>query len=155
MQGDPTPIPISTPGSNVSRFEFSPDGRWVAYESNETGQFEVYVREFTASADSAASGGKWMISKGGGLWPHWRADGKEIVYTAGNQTTLMALDVDTTHSFQAGTPRMLFEMPVDRGGTSMPLATSDLKKFLFGVPVERQGSQSFTVMLNWNAAVKK
>jgi eukaryotic-like serine/threonine-protein kinase len=155
IHGDPTPIPLFTGGFNSTRVEFSPDGRWIAYESNETGKFEVYVREFTGSADSAASSGKWMISNDGGFWPHWRADGKEIVYAAGNQTTLMSVDVDTSHSFQAGTPRMLFDMPVDRSGANVPGVTSDLKQFLLSVPVEHKAAQSFTVMLNWTSAVKK
>jgi hypothetical protein len=155
MHGDPTPIPLSTPGFNSTRVEFSSDGRWIAYESNETGRFEVYVREFTGSADSAANGGKWMISNDGGFWPHWRADGKEIVYTAANQTTLMSIDVDTSHSFQSGTPRRIFEMPADRGGTNVAAASSDLKKFLMGVPVEQKAAQSFTVVLNWASGLTK
>jgi hypothetical protein len=155
MHGDSTPIPLSGPGSTSARFEFSPDGRWIAYNSNETGVSEVYVREFTGTAESAATGGKWMISKDGGLFPHWRADGKEIVYTTADQSTLMTVSVDTSHSFQAGTPQMLFRMPVDRGGTNVVAPTADLKKFLMGVPVEQKAAQSFTVILNWASALKK
>jgi eukaryotic-like serine/threonine-protein kinase len=155
MHGDPTPIPLSGPGFAVSRFEFSPDGRWIAYGSNETGKAEVYVREFTGTAESAATGGKWMISKDGGFFPHWRTDGKEIVYTSLDQTTLMTVSVDTSHSFQAGTPQMLFRMPTDRGGTNVVAPTSDLKKFLMSVPVEQKAAQSFTVVLNWASALKK
>src|SRR4029077_12474460 len=80
MNGNPVPIPLSNPGFAASRFEFSPDGRWITYESNETAQFEVFVRGFTGSEDSAATCGKLMISKKGGYFPDWRADGKEIVY---------------------------------------------------------------------------
>jgi Tol biopolymer transport system component len=155
MQGNPTPFPLSSPGFNVTRLQFSPDGRWMAYESNETGQYEVYVRGFTGSADSAATGGKWMISKDGGLWPLWRADGKEIEYGSNNLRTLMAVDVDTSHSFQAGTPRILFDMPADRGGANVPAATPDLKKFLLSAPVEHKAAQSFTVILNWASVLKK
>jgi hypothetical protein len=155
MHGDPVPIPLSSTGFTASRIEFSPDGRWIAYNSNETGQVEVYVRQFTGSADSAATGGKWMISKDGGFFPHWRADGKEIAYVNYTGTTLMSVSVDSSHSFQAGTPRKLFDMPVDRGGTNAPAASSDLRKFLMGIPVEQKATQSFTVMLNWAAALKK
>jgi len=155
MHEDPVPIPLSRPGITVARIEFSPDGRWIAYNSNETGQFEAYVRGFTGSPDSSATSGKWMISKDGGFFPHWRADGKEIVYTNFGQTTLMTVSVDTSHSFQAGTPRLLFQMPTDRGGTNVVAASSDLKKFLMAIPVEQKTTQSFTVMLNWPSALKK
>jgi len=155
MHGDSVPIALFSQDSTASRVEFSPDGHWIAYQSNETGQFEVYVREFTGSADSAATGGKWMISKDGGLFPHWRADGKEIVYTGLHQNVLMAVSADTSHAFQAGPPRTLFDMPSDRGGTNAVASTSDLKKFLMGVPVEQKTTQSFTVMLNWASTIKK
>ena len=154
MRGEPTPISLADTSSDESRFEFSPDGRWIAYESNETGQFEIYVREFVRSGDSATTGGKWMVSKDGGFNPRWRADGKELVYTSLNLTTLMSVGVDAGHSFQAGTPRELFQMPVDRGGTPYVAPTADLKRFLMTIPAEEKTAQSFTVMLNWASALK-
>jgi Tol biopolymer transport system component len=154
MKGEPTPISIADTSADGSRFEFSPDGHWIAYESNESGQFEIYVREFVRSGDSASTGGKWMVSKDGGYNARWRADGKEIVYTALNLTTLMSVSVDAGHSFQAGTPRALFEMPGDRGGTPYIASTADLKRFLMTIPVEEKTAQSFTVMLNWASALK-
>jgi eukaryotic-like serine/threonine-protein kinase len=155
MRGEPTPISLSDTSFDETRFEFSPDGRWIVYESKETGQYEIYVREFTGSADSAATGGKWMISKDGGFNPKWRADGKELVYTGLDQITLMSVSVDTSHSFQAGTPRVLFQMPGDRGGTNIVAPSPDLKRFLMAIPVEQKGASSFTVMLNWPSVLKK
>jgi len=155
MQGEPTPIPLENGSFDESRFEFSPDGRWVAYESNETGQYEVYVKEFGGLADTVATSGKWMISKDGGFNPRWRADGKELVYTSLDLATLMSVSVDLGRSFQAGTPRALFELPVDRGGTGRVAPTADLKRFLMTIPVVRKAAQTFTVMLNWTSVPKK
>ena len=78
MRGEPNPISFSQSRFDEAEGEFSPDGRWVAYESNETGQYEIYVRAFAGSADAAETGGKWMVSKDGGLFPRWRSDGKEL-----------------------------------------------------------------------------
>jgi Tol biopolymer transport system component len=155
MRGEPTPISLSDTTSDEIRFEFSPDGRRIAYQSYETGQYEIYVRDFNGSGNSATTGGKWMISKDGGFNPRWRADGKQIVYTSLNQTTVMSLSVDTSRTFQAGPPQALFDMPADRGGTTVVAPTPDQKRFLFSIPVEQGIAQSFTVLLNWASVVKK
>ena len=135
--------------------EFSPDGRWVAYVSNETGQYEIYVRAFTGSRDSAETGGKWMVSKDGGLFPKWRSDGRELAYISLDRTSIMSVRVDTDRVFQSGVPRPLMKIPADRGNSSGVAATPDLKRFLMPVAVEAKVPQSFTVMLNWSSALKK
>jgi Tol biopolymer transport system component len=83
---------------------FSPDGRWVAYDSNESGRREVYVRPFPD-----AKAGKWIVSTGGGVLPHWRRDGRELYYVEGRK--LMVVDVSADSRFKSGTPRVLFEIP--------------------------------------------
>ena len=70
--------------------KFSPDGRWLAYESNETGRTEIYVRAFPA----AAQGGKWPISNGGGALPVWSPNGRELLYQSGDQ--IMSVEYTTT-----------------------------------------------------------
>ncbi len=155
MRGEPTPFSLSDTTFDENRYQFSPDGRWIVYQSYETGQYEIYVRDFNGSGNSATTGGKWMISKDGGFNPRWRADGKQIVYTSVNQTTVMSVSVDTSRTFQAGPPQVLFDMPADRGGTSVAAPTPDQKRFLFSIPVEQGISQSFTVLLNWASLVKK
>ena len=92
---------------------FSPDGRWVAYVSDESGADEVYVRPFPLSS------GKWPISNGGGQMPRWRADGKELFYRAGN--TIMVAPVRTGPPFDVGRPQAVFtgsfkEYSVSRNG---------------------------------------
>jgi eukaryotic-like serine/threonine-protein kinase len=150
MQGDRTPYPFLQTRFDESAAKFSPDGRWVAYSSNETGRYEVYVREFVPSKDSAAAGGKWIVSKDGGTISAWREDGKELVYVD-LRGRVMSMSVDSTRSFQAGAPRELFQAPA---GANALAVTNDLKRFLIPVPVERKASQGFTVMLNWTSALK-
>ena len=80
----------------------SPDGRWIAYESNESGQPDVYVRPFPNVED-----GKWRVSRDGGGGPVWRADGREIFYRNGD--AMMAAAVETSAGFEASNPELLFE----------------------------------------------
>ena len=80
---------------------FSPDGRWIAYTTNESGQPNVYVQPFLRA------GGKYQVSRDGGSHPVWRADGKELFYL-GADGTLMAVPIDATGQFDAGVPQALF-----------------------------------------------
>lgn len=127
---------------------FSPDGNWVAYLSNETGREEVYVRAFSPS-DSASSGK--LVSTDGANNPHWRADGKELIYLGSNRN-LMAVDVETGSTFQAGRPRVLFQLPL---GADVWDVTSDGKRFLVAVPLAEAAPPPFTVILNWQSMLKK
>ena len=81
--------------------KFSPDGRFVAYCSDESGRFEVYVRPFPEGA------GKWQVSTNGGTQPRWSRDGKELFYVEGS--ILMAVPLKTAPSFSVSTPARLFE----------------------------------------------
>jgi Tol biopolymer transport system component len=153
MTGEPKPIPFSASDRFYeSNARFSPDGRWVAYASNESGQFEIYVRAFSGSASAGESGGKWMISNNGGIYPIWRADGKELAYAGVDGMTLMSVTVDADRSFQAGAPQLLVKLPRARGGSAVA-ASPDLKRFLAALPVEQRAGESFTVVLNWASAL--
>src|SRR4029453_18522070 len=82
----------------------SPDGRWIAYFSNETGMTEVYVRPFPSGA------GKWQVSKDGGGFPVWRGDGRELFYTTRQGTSIVAVEIKAgAASLEAGTLKTLFE----------------------------------------------
>jgi Tol biopolymer transport system component len=76
MTGDRKPFPFPSTPFNEVQGVFSPDGKWVAYQSNESGRFEVYVRPFPGP------GGQWQVSTGGGISPRWQADGEELYYVA-------------------------------------------------------------------------
>ena len=131
--------------------KFSPDGRWAAYRSDESGRPEIYVRPFTPSAGSQLSGGKWMISRDGGVGPRWRADGKELYYLAPDGG-VMAVDVMPGPSFQSGTPKALFRAPTNLSGWDV---SNDGKRFLFPLYTSDSSQAPFTVVLNWQSGLKK
>ena len=85
----------------------------------------------------------------------WRADGKELAYISLDRTTIMSLSVDSDHAFQPGPPRQLLKIPADRGNLSRVSPTPDFKRFLMPVAVEAKAAQSFTLILNWAAALKR
>ena len=150
LEGDRTPYPFQRTRFDESDAQFSPNGHWVAYMSNESGGPEIYVREFIASRGSAGAGGKWIVSKNGGRYPQWRADGKELLFIS-QAASVMSVSVDGSGSFQATAPRELFRFPA---GTNAWSFAGDPKRMLFSVPAEQKGAQSFTVMLNWTSALK-
>jgi serine/threonine-protein kinase len=108
---------ISTPFMEQGG-EISPNGRWIAYSSNESGRDEVYVRPFPK-----IDAGRWQISTGGGTRPAWARNGRELFYLAGVTTAMMAVPVQTTSSFNAGNPTKLFEGPYFAG---QPARTYDV-----------------------------
>jgi eukaryotic-like serine/threonine-protein kinase len=132
--------------------QFSPDGRWVAYVSDQSGEAEVYLRAFTSdfSGGSASSGGALMISAAGGSAPRWRGDGKELVYLAPDGK-LMAVEITPGAERRAATPAPLFQTPP---GTIVGDMAADGKRFLLVTPVG-SASAPFTVVLNWMEALKQ
>ncbi len=135
-----TPFAEQTP-------RFSPNGRWVAYTSNDQGRDEVYVQTFPAA------GGKWQVSINGGLLPHWRSDGKELFYLSGDNK-LMAVEVKPGSSFEAGVPKALFDLAPLRAA-SVYAVTADGQRFLFVTQGEATANLQFTVVTNWMAEAKK
>jgi Tol biopolymer transport system component len=150
---DPRPVPFMQTGFNEEQGRFSPDGRWVAYVSNESGLSEVYVRGFSTdlSSGSASAGGSVLVSRGGGTAPRWRGDGRELFYLATNGK-MMAVDVIAGQEFRVGTPTPLFQAPA---GAIVGDVTADGKRFLLVTPVGQSASVPFTVVLNWTAGLKK
>src|SRR5579863_3331488 len=162
LEGDRKPVLLLGTKFSEREGSFSPDMRWIAYTSRESGRFEVYVRPFLASGASGASGtsgapslgeGKWQVSKDGGTLAKWRADGKELIFRAPNGSP-MAVDVTTTGAaFQAGVPKQLFALPPNVGDWDV---TADGKRFLAAVPPVQQATVTpITVVLNWEAGLKR
>ena len=147
LLGDRKPLPLPKAGSSETDGAFSPDGRWLAYASNESGKQEVYVRAFPATE----VGGKWQISVGSGMVPRWRKDGRELFYRT-EDNKMMAVEVSTGAAFRHGVPRQLFES--SNGTTRDYAVTADGKRFLIpvGVPVADPGR--LTVIINWNQGLK-
>jgi len=124
---------------------FSPDGRFLAYQSNESGRSEVYVQSFPGP------GGKWQISTSGGREPQWRADGKELYYRAPDQR-LMAVEIQAGSGFTAGVPQPLFLGRFDVAAVrNRYLPTADGRRFLTVAPLGREAITPTTVVLNWYA----
>ena len=139
---------LSTPFQEGSP-QFSPDGRWMAYASAESGTVEVFVQAFPAS------GGKWQISTAGGSFPRWRRDGKELYYVAPGDT-LMAVDVKTVSGFAAGTPKPLFRTRIKSLDIGFPYDVSpDGQRFLVNTLPEGEQRDEITVVQNWTAELKK
>jgi dipeptidyl aminopeptidase/acylaminoacyl peptidase len=151
-------IPLVTSDFNEANARFSPDGRWFAYASNESGAYEIYVRPFNPDAAPGAPlsvGGRAMVSKGGAtaIGAIWRADGKELFYV-GRDRTLMAVAVETSPTFKViGSPQPLFKLP---GSTLIFFdASRDGQRFLMPVPVTASAAvPPFKVVLNWTSTLK-
>jgi eukaryotic-like serine/threonine-protein kinase len=154
MEGDRKPVLFLRTEFNEMFAQFSPDGRWIAYESNESGSYEVYVKPFSPGAGTEISGGKFMVSKGGGVAPQWR--GKQLLYTT-LDGRVMAVDVTTDKTFQFGVPKRLFQAPTPPTTLSGAGDISyDGKRFLFIAPQGASNAPApFTVVLNWFSALKK
>ncbi len=128
--------------------QFSPDGRWFAYTSDESGKPEVYVRPLQDSS------GKWQISSGGGSYPRWRRDGKEVFYIAPDKT-LVAVDVRTGPGFESGEPKSLFRTQIRSPDVGFQYDVSaDGQRFLVNTIVPEEQS-AITVVQNWTVGLKK
>jgi Tol biopolymer transport system component len=141
--GNPTPFQVG-PGSQKNG-QISPDGKWVAYASDESGNWEIYVTTFPGAA------GKWQISRGGGSEPRWRGDGKEIFYL-GPTGMLTAVPVSTEGTFSTGSPTPLFQFhgraPISSTDVFSYDVTKDGKRFLVNRYVKPERITPLTVMLH-------
>jgi TonB family protein len=138
MEGDRQPVLFLGTPFNESNASFSPDMRWVAYDSDESGRREVYVRPAPGLGQA-----KWLISQSGGGEPKWRADGQEIFFQAPpNGTSKMAVEVTTAgDSLAAAVPKLLFRAPIDNGWDVTP----DGQRFLLAVAPTGQPTGQQTV----------
>jgi len=158
LEGDKKPFPFLRTDFNEDNGRFSPDARWIAYVSDESGHREIYVRPFSPDSNGTASGagGKWLISNAGGTNPRWRGDGRELYYIAPDGK-LMAVEVTTNPVFRVGVPKVLFQAPplVSYLSFSQWDVTADGKRFLLPAPTAQSAQVPFTVVLNWQAGLKK
>jgi Tol biopolymer transport system component len=157
LEGERKPVPFLETRFDETMAQFSPDDRWIAYVSDESGRQEVYVQPFPRSP---ARSGKWLISSNGGYQPRWRADGRELLYLSPD-SKLMSVEVNGAGaSFQAGTPKALFTAeiqsgPVSNGITHRWDVAPDGKRFLFNSPLDDSTTAPITVVLNWEEGLKK
>jgi len=145
-RGDRKPAPVFQTDFQESYNKISPDGRWLAYQSDESKRPEIYVVGFPGL------NGKWQVSVDGGRIPVWSRDGKELYFLSANNK-LMAVEIKPGAQFQAGVPKPLFD--VQLGPSSPNFAVSADGRFLIATPVEQGAAVPMTVVLNWQAALKK
>lgn len=149
--GDRKPFPLAQSAFNETSGVFAPDGRWIAYTSDEGGQPDVYVQPFPTTG-----GGRYQVSKDGGAYPVWRADGKELFYLV-TDGTLMAVPIDAAGQFNAGVPQALFLTGAARFNNSEQVyaVTKDGKRVLVNARPQQSGATPLTVLVNWTAAIQK
>jgi hypothetical protein len=148
------PIAVLRTRSNELQAQLSPDRRWIAYVSNESGRNEVYASAFPSGE------GKTRVSTGGGVEPAWRGDGKELFFVALDRS-LMAAPLTTSHAIRVGSPTRLFQTGM-RGTPSSPyarnqyVATRDGQRFLIDNLTGRTDPiSSVTVVVNWRPALDR
>ncbi len=136
----------------VRNAQFSPDGRWMAYTSNETGSMEIYVSSFPSG------NGKWQVSSAGGEEPRWRQDGKELFYVSASGK-MMAVTVKTGTSFESGSPVALFQtyrrQPISAQDVFSYDVGGDGQRFLIATKVNDANAAPLSVFLNWASEMQK
>jgi eukaryotic-like serine/threonine-protein kinase len=149
--GDHEAQPFLRTRFNEFAAQVSPDGRWLAYTSDESGRNEIYVRPYPGP------GGKWQVSTNGGAEAMWNRNGRELFYRSGN--AMMVVAITTQAGFVAGTPRKLFEGPYVQTsrGVQQYDVTSDGQRFLMMKPVDEEppAVTQINVVLNWFEELKQ
>ena len=158
LAGDPKPFPVAQTPATERSAQFSPDGQWVAYDSNESsGPFEVFVQSFPKP------GARRQISTGGGAAPRWRRDGRELFYLAPDGT-LTAVPVQVSadrRTLEPGPPVRLFRKAIVGGGTppdnlrQQYVVAPDGKRFLLNTPTNEASASPIRIVQNWMAAVSR
>jgi Tol biopolymer transport system component len=144
LSGDRKPQPVFMTTANESQARLSPDVRWVAYVSDESGREEVYVRPFPSPE------GRWQISSGGGTRPQWRGDGRELYFVSADGQ-LMVVDFVATPAPRAGVPQSLFSL---RRAGDFAVAP-DGARFLVQMPVDEPGGRQLQVVVNWMSELRR
>jgi len=146
LEGDQKPVPYVRSPFNELNGAISPDGRWMAYLSDESGRYELYVESFPTP------GNRYPISVAtgpAGIW--WSPNGREMI-VIGADWTILSVDIQTTPSFKAGAPRPLFKARQDVAAFT---AAPDLWRFLVAVPAGEASTSAITLEVNWPAELKK
>jgi serine/threonine protein kinase len=150
ISGDKKPFPFLKTPFDERTGKFSPDGKWIAYQSNESGRSEIYVQPFPGP------GGKFQISTNGGAQPRWNKNGKEIFYVS-LDSKMMAAPVKLSpdgQSLETGTPAVLFPVRIALGPAPPTIkqqyaVSSDGERFLVNLAADEETASPITVIYNW------
>ena len=140
--GEQSSEPLVTDSGNQGGARFSPDGRWIAYYSDETGRFEVFVQAYPPN------GGKWQLTSGGGRDPVWSHNGDAIYFRSHDGNRVYAIDVEIADSFSFGQPTLLFEGNY-RGGTGSMFDVSHDGRFVLVKEPQAARTTTLQVVVNW------
>ncbi len=152
--GKPFPVVVAPADQNAARF--SPDGKWVAYHSSESGVSEVYIQPFVPPGANNSPGGRWQVSNSGGLDIAWRGDGKELYYETPAGDIMVATIREDGPGLKVDTPKLLFKAGSAAGDLHSFDVTRDGQKFIVQLPPGGSGTDvSLTVVTNWQAALRK
>jgi Tol biopolymer transport system component len=148
--GDQKPYPlIASEFTDVSPV-FSPDGKWLAYNTDESGRFEIYIQPFPSGP------GRWQVSTAGGIRASWRKDGKELFFMTPDSQQMMAVDIQPNGaSLQLGTPHPLFKVNAVTGPLGPYTVSADGKKFIVNVVMSQSITEPPTLVTNWTADLKQ
>ena len=154
LAGEGKPAPFSATQFDEWSARFSPDSRWLAFASTESGAPEVYV------APVQEPGNRKRISIGGGTTPRWRRDGRELFYASADNRAIMAVSIAPGASLAAGLPTRLFSIGAgpaarDRARNTAYDVSADGQRFLVSVPAGEPSTSRVTVVLNWIAGLRR
>ena len=147
LEGERKPYPLLETKFREWAPAISPDGRWLAYSSNESGQRQIYVMSFPEP------GGKWQVSANGGYLPVWSYDGRELYFTNNDNTRMMAAEIRPGATFQAGPPKELF--PIRMPSVQSRFDVSKDGRFLVPTITDESANVQITVVLNWRQLLTK
>ena len=147
VEGEPTSQVLLQSQFYEGRPGLSPDGRWISYESDETGRFEIYVRPFPNVEE-----GKWQISSNGGFRSVWAPEGRELFYRSGE--AMMVVSIETEPTFTPGRPKVLFTGRYFAGAGRNYDISPDGQRFLM-IKAEEEAAAQINVVLNWFEELKR
>ena len=144
------PTPFLQTDYSESQAQISPDGRWIAYVSDESGSQEVYIQNFPSP------GNKLQISTGGGSQPKWRRDGKELFYVSLDKK-VMTVQLKGNSTLEPGIPLVLFQTQIATWveARNQYVVSADGQRFFINTPLKQIASSPINVMVNWSTTLKK